>query len=217
MKHAIYISLVVVAGLLGAGTWVVSQSKVPPQAIATSVTRTPELVERAWRLPVAASFDRQLLPQSNGSRCGPAAVANTYRSLGDTATTENKVLAGTYRCWTGICILGLTLDELAEVARANAGRKVTVLRDLSEEAFLEHLLRSNDPNRRYIVNFSRKPIFGVGVGHFSPIGGYLEAEDLVFILDVNPEFQPWLVERKRLFDAISTRDAGKSRGLLLIE
>ena len=62
--------------------------------------------------------------QSNGSRCGPAAVANAYRSLGEAATTEAKVLAGTGRCWTGLCIIGLTLDELADVARANTARKV---------------------------------------------------------------------------------------------
>jgi len=35
-------------------------------------------------------------------------------------------------------------------------------------------------------NFNRAQIFGAGVGHHSPIGGYLEAEDLVFVLDVNP-------------------------------
>ena len=109
------------------------------------------------------------------------------------------MLAGTGRCWTGACIFGLTLDELADVARANTARKVTVLRDLSEEQFQEHLRRSNDLGRRYIVNFSREKIFGGGVGHHSPIGGYLESEDLVFILDVNPDYQPWLVERRRLF------------------
>jgi hypothetical protein len=50
-----------------------------------------------------------------------------------------------------------------------------------------------------------------------PIGGYLEPEDLVFILDVNSDYQPWLVERTRLFDAINTLDGDKKRGLLLIE
>ena len=117
----------------------------------------------------------------------------------------------------GFCILGLTLDELADVARANTSREITLLRDLSEEQFREHLRRSNDPGRRYIVNFSRKPLFGAGVGHHSPIGGYLEAEDLVFILDVNQNYRPWLVERKRLFDAINTLDGDRKRGLLLIE
>src|SRR5437764_1757650 len=105
MKRRHYIgivSIVVAAGLLGAGAVLVGQSKVPPQAIASSVTRTPELMERAWHLPVAATFNRQVSWQSNGSRCGPAAVANAYRSLGEAASTEGKVLAATGRCWTGV-------------------------------------------------------------------------------------------------------------------
>jgi hypothetical protein len=216
MKHR-YLVALAAAGLLAAGIWVAGQSKVPPEAIASSVTRTPELVEGAWRLPVAATFDRRLTWQSNGSRCGPAAVANANRSLGEAATTEAKVLAGTGRCWIGVCILGLTLDELADVARVNTSRKVTVLRDLSAEQFLEHLRRANDPGRRYIVNFSRERIFGAGVGHHSPIGGYLEADDLVFVLDVNPDYQPWLIERSRLFAAVDTLDGDRKRGLLLIE
>jgi hypothetical protein len=218
MKRRLFIGIVLAAaGLLGAGVLFVGQSKVSPQAIASSVTRTPDLVERAWRLPVAATFNRQITWQSNGSRCGPAAVANVYRSLGETTITERKVLAGTGRCWTGVCIVGLTLDELADVARANTSRRITVLRDLSQEQFREHLRRSNDPGRRYIVNFSRERIFGAGVGHHSPIGGYLESEDLVFILDVNSDYQPWLIERTRLFTAVNTLDGDKKRGLLLIE
>jgi phytochelatin synthase len=207
----------IAASLLAAGALVVGPTKVSPQAIASSVTRTPELMERAWRLPVAATFERQVAWQSNGSRCGPAAVANVNRSLGEAPNTEGKVLAGTGRCWTGVCILGLTLDELADVARANSGRKVTVLRDLGEDEFREHLRRSNDSGRRYIVNFSRNRIFGAGVGHHSPIGGYLEPEDLVFVLDVNRDYQPWLVEGTRLFEAVDTLDGDKKRGLLLIE
>ena len=217
MKRRYLIALGAAAALLGAAIWVVGQSKVPPEAIASAVTRAPDLVQRAWDLPVAATFDRRLAWQSNPSRCGPAAVANVNRSLGEAATTEAKVLAGTGRCWTGLCILGLTLDELADVARFNTRRKVTVLRDLGEEQFREHLRRSNDPARRYIVNFSRERIFGAGVGHHSPIGGYLEAEDLVFVLDVNADYQPWLIERSRLFAAIDTLDGDRKRGLLLIE
>jgi hypothetical protein len=58
MKRTRYIgvvvTIVVAAVLLGAGALVVGRSKVSPEAIASSVTRTSELVERAWRLPVAA-------------------------------------------------------------------------------------------------------------------------------------------------------------------
>jgi hypothetical protein len=216
-RHLFAAAIAIAAGVLAAVGFVVSQTGVPDHAIQSSVTRTPSLIERAWGLPVAKTFHRQVTWQSNGSRCGPAAVANAYRSLGDGAHSENKVLAGTRWCWTGYCIIGLTLDELADVARANSRRKVTVLRDLNEEEFREHLRRSNDPGRRYIANFSRFTIFGAGAGHHSPIAGYLEAEDLVFALDVNQAFKPWLVERKRLFAAINTKDGDKSRGLLLIE
>jgi hypothetical protein len=113
--------------------------------------------------------------------------------------------------------MGLSLDELAEVTRLKTTRSVTVLRDLSPDQFQQHLRRANETGRRYIVNFSRKEIFGAGAGHHSPIGGYLEAEDLVFVLDVNRDFQPWLIERARLFSAIDTWDGTNKRGLLLIE
>jgi hypothetical protein len=217
VRYVGLVSVVVVTGLLGAAALFIGKPRVSPQAIASSVTRAPELLERAWQLPVAATFNRELVWQSNISRCGPASVANAYRSLGDTANTEDRVLAGTGRCWTGFCILGLTLDELADVARANPQHKIAVLRDFSEEEFREHLRHSNDPGRRYVVNFSRERIFGAGVGHFSPIGGYLEAEDLVFILDVNSDYQPWLIASKRLFDAVNSFDGNSKRGLLLIE
>ena len=58
------VSIVVATGLLlGAAALLIGQSKVSPQAIASSVTRTPELLERAWHLPVAATFNRQLVWQ----------------------------------------------------------------------------------------------------------------------------------------------------------
>jgi Phytochelatin synthase len=217
MKRRLLLSAVFVMGLLAAVPLVVAPVRVSPEAIEASVTRTPALLDRAWQLPVAATFQRAVTWQSNRSRCGPASVANVFRSFGDPVATEAAVLAGTGRCRTGFCLFGLTLDELADVARARPDRKVTVLRDLTPEAFREHLRRANDPNRRYIVNFSRAAIFGRGVGHHSPIGGYMEAEDLVFVLDVNRDFQPWLIERSRLFSALDTFDGDKKRGLLLIE
>lgn len=217
MKRAVIICMVLIAALLVSGVSLVGRTHVSQHDIERSVARKPELVNRAWQLPVAATFDRKISWQSNGSRCGPAAVANAYRSLKDSAATESDVLAGTRWCWSGICIMGLTLDELAAVARVNFARKVTVMRGLTEEQFRAHMRRTNDPGRRYIINFDRKEIFGAGAGHHSPIGGYLENEDLVFVLDVNSDYQPWLVERSRLFDAMNTLDGGTKRGLLLIE
>ncbi|MBB3235182.1 phytochelatin synthase family protein [Phyllobacterium endophyticum] len=218
MKRRLIAGLAVCAGLIGgAAILLTSRPVVSTQAIETSVIRTPDLMERAWRLPVAASFGSSVTFQSNASRCGPASIANVFRSLGEEETTEAKVLEDTGKCWTGFCIIGLTLDELAEVARAHTGRKVSVLRDLTPEQFHEHMRHANEPDRRYVVNFSRKPIFGGGAGHHSPIGGYMEAGDLVFVLDVNENYRPWLIKRDRLFEAMNTLDGDRTRGLLLIE
>jgi hypothetical protein len=210
-------SAALVLGLLGLTVAYILPTPVSPEAIESSVLREPALLERGWHLPVAASFSSELIWQSNASLCGPASLANVFRSLGETPTTETDVLSGTGKCWFGICPIGLTLDELADVARTHTKRKVTVLRDLSPEEFREHLRSANDPSRRYIINFAREQIFGAGVGHHSPIGGYLEDQDLVFVLDVNQDFRPWLIERSRLFAAMDTFDGDRKRGLLLIE
>jgi hypothetical protein len=208
---------VVLLVVLAVGAVFLRLPAVAPEAIESAVRREPRRLDRAWALPVAASYGRDLAWQSNVSVCGPASLANVFRSLGEPATSEPAVLKGTGRCWTGFCFMGLTLDELAEVARQHTKRTVTVLRDLTPEQFHEHLRHSNDPDRRYVINFTRAAIFGAGGGHHSPIGGYLEAEDLVFVLDVNRDFGPWLVERESLFAAIDTIDGDKKRGLLLLE
>jgi phytochelatin synthase len=213
---ALAATMTIVLALVGVEA-VVSRTKVSPKAIELSVIHADNAVERAWKLPAAASFRHEVFWQSNASLCGPSSLANVFRSLGEDATSETSVLAGTGLCRTGFCIMGLTLDELAGLARVKTRRGVTVLRDLSAEGFREHLKRSNDPTRRYIINFNRKIIFGAGAGHHSPIGGYLENEDLVFVLDVNRDYRPWLVERTRLFDAMNTWDGDKKRGMLLIE
>ncbi len=210
-------ALVLIAVVVASLAVALAPPKVSPEAVQSAVTRTPALMDKAWTLPVAASFKRELSWQSNPSVCGPASLANVFQSLGEPAQTEGAVLEDTGKCWWGICPVGLTLDELAEVARAKTRRTVTVFRNLTPNQFREHLMRSNDPANRYVINFARGPIFGAGTGHHSPIGGYLEAEDLVFVLDVNKTFRPWLIERTRLYDAMNTWDEGKKRGLLLIE
>jgi hypothetical protein len=57
MRRLLVGFFVVAALIVGAGALVVSRSKIPKQAITSSVTSTPELLERA---PVAAKFNRQI-------------------------------------------------------------------------------------------------------------------------------------------------------------
>lgn len=219
MKKKLIFGALITTVALALAVVLIGPPKVPKEAIVSSVRREAALMDRAWALPTAQRYGRAIYSQKNGSVCGPASVVNVVRSLGQQAEDEGAVTSGTGFCRLGFCFMGLTLDQLAEITRSKSGKSVSVLRDLTQDAFTEHLRRSNDPTRRYIVNFTRKPIFGAGGGHHSPIGGYLEAEDLVLVLDVNADFQPWLIERERLFAAIDTVDSesGKKRGLLLIE
>lgn len=186
---------------------------------ATREYQDPALLAKAWALPVAALYRSELDFQHNGSFCGPTSVVNVMHSLrlgGDQST----VLEGTgISTFLGILPGGITLDTLADLARNKLKLNVSVLRNLDLSAFREHLRHANDSSRRYVINFSRGPLFGTGGGHHSPIAGYLPEEDLVFVLDVNRKYGPWLVKSDRLHEAMSTVDSSTSqkRGLLLIE
>ncbi len=223
----VLVSMGAVAVLLGGAAFVV-----PPLLFSdgvdysktSSIKAAPEfqdaaLLEKAWALPVAQLYKPGLEFQRNPSFCGPTSVVNVLRSLG-TQADQATVLEGTEtKTAAGMVMGGLTLDQLAEIARKKLGKKVTVLHELDLAGFRAQLARANDPAVRLILNFHRGPIFGKGGGHHSPIAGYLAAEDLAFVLDVNESFKPWLVKSERLYEAMNTVDkgAGKKRGLLVIE
>jgi Phytochelatin synthase len=116
----------------------------------------------------------------------------------------------------------MSLEQLASESAevAPAGWQVQVVRPRTVDELRAELRTSNELKRRYVANFARGPLFGRGGGHHSPIGGYLEAEDLAFVLDVNASFGPWVVATSRLFDAINTTAdwaTGKTRGLVRFE
>jgi hypothetical protein len=177
------------------------------------------LLKKAWALPVAAAYQTGIDFQRNASVCGPTSLVNVLHSLEQAGNQESILQGSGFSTVMGYLPEGLTLDQLAEIARQKLQRKVTVLRDLDLPAFREQLRHVNDPARRYVINFSRGPLFGTGGGHHSPVAGYLDQEDLVLVLDVNKKYGPWLVKPDRLYEAMNTIDvtAQKKRGLLLIE
>jgi hypothetical protein len=116
----------------------------------------------------------------------------------------------------------MSLDQLVREAAGVVppGWRVQAVRPRTVAELRTELLASNDATRRYVANFTRSPLFGGGGGHHSPIGGYLEEEDLAFVLDVNSRFGPWLVSPERLFEAIHSiadRSTGTMRGLARFE
>ena len=196
-----------------------------PPASADSIERSPAyqseaLLARAWALPVARLYGPQgYLFQQNPSVCGPTSVADVLRSEGvaaDPAAVLNH--SGALQVF-GILPFGLTLDEEAALLEHETGKPVHKLRDVSLETFRAEMAKSNDPSRRIVVNFTRAPLFGRGHGHFAPVLGYLPAEDLVFVGDVNANYRPWLVPTTRLFDAQNTINSSShaKRGVLEVE
>jgi hypothetical protein len=179
----------------------------------------PALLERAWQLPVAQRFKAGMEFQRNKSFCGPTSAVVVAHSLGADVTQANILDGTNVHSTFGLVLGGVTLDELADILRTRLHKNVTVLRDLDLEHFRAEMAHANDPERRYTVNFHRGPLFGKGVGHHSPIGGYLADADLVFVLDVNEQYKPWLVKTERLWNAVNTvdRQSKKKRGLLLIQ
>ncbi len=179
----------------------------------------PALLQRAWALPVAQLYRPGLDFQGNGSFCGPTSVVNLMRSLGLKGDQQTVLNDAGIPTTLGRLPGGVTLDQLSGLATKRLGKRVTLLRDLSLAAFRQEMQRANDPALRYIINFHRGPVFGQGGGHHSPVAGYLTQEDLVFVLDVNASYQPWLVDTARLYEAVDTVDpsSGKKRGLLRVE
>lgn len=92
--------LIVLALLLGVlGYFPLRATLFAPRFDVPSIAATPHyqeapLLARAWALPVAATFDRRVVSQTNGSVCGPASVANILRSLGVVDSSQAKVIDG---------------------------------------------------------------------------------------------------------------------------
>lgn len=173
-----------------------------------AVVRDEGLLAEAWRLPSAQRY-QPLLSQSVTSICGPTSAGNVLKSMGADRGRNPFSRFG---------LRAMSLDQLARESAelVPSGWRVDVVRLRDVDHLRDELRKANDERFRYIANFSRRPLFGHGGGHHSPLGGYLERDDLAFVLDVNASYGPWLVEAEKLFDALDTTDRGdgQSRGLV---
>lgn len=79
---------------------------------------------------------------------------------------------------------------------------------------------SEDRGKVVVASYDRRGLKQTGSGHFSPVGGYHEAEDLVLIMDTARfKLPPHWVPLSTLWDAMKTLDpeTGKPRGFMVLE
>ena len=171
------------------------------------------LLKQASELPVATEYaDVGFECQANPSVCGPTTVANMVQLLGHNETQSSLLRDAKLFNIFGPLPGGVTLDQAGQILARESGREVTVL----PASISPRLMVANDPHFRFLINFDRQPLFRRRHGHFSVFLGYLRADNLVFVGDVNEDFKPWPASPERVFSAMNTLDSAtsKSRGLL---
>jgi hypothetical protein len=101
--------------------------------------QNPTLLKQAWALPVAVLYQSGIEYQRNASVCGPTSIANVLHSLQQPGNQEIVLQGAGLSTVLGYLPQGVTLDQLADIARQKLSRKVSVLRDLDLVGFREQM------------------------------------------------------------------------------
>ena len=116
---------------------------------------------------------------------------------------------------------GLTLEELGDLAKSiGLSHTIHYSTDIDLKQFRE-ILKDNllSPENYLLLNYQRKDVNQVGMGHISPVSAYYEKKDMVLVMDVaSYKYPPVWIPIDTLFKATLDIDnsSGKSRGLIEI-
>ncbi|MDQ3295653.1 MAG: phytochelatin synthase family protein [Myxococcota bacterium] len=115
---------------------------------------------------------------------------------------------------------GLDLDEVTCLARCNGAAAELVRTDAGDlVAWRAALSAAARGEVVVIASYDRASLAQSGSGHFSPIGGYHAARDLVLLLDVARfKYPPHWISAERVWQAMRAIDpvTGKSRGWITL-
>ncbi len=172
----------------------------------------------------------QFHTQADPSFCGLGSLVMALNALG---IDPGRTWRGPWRwfseelldCCTPLAQVqqtGLTLDEVACLARCNGAR---VARAAAGAQTVDELraavdAASRSTHRVLVAAYLRSALGQTGAGHFSPLGGYHAARDLVLLLDVARfKYPPHWVPLTALFEAMRGADptSGRPRGWLVLE
>lgn len=117
---------------------------------------------------------------------------------------------------------GVTLDELACLARCNGAAADVVRADAADASALRENIKraaSAHSGQVLLAAYSRRALGQTGSGHFSPVGGYHPGRDVALVLDVARfKYPPHWVPVEDLWRAMVPHDpaTGRARGWLLL-
>ncbi len=117
---------------------------------------------------------------------------------------------------------GITMAEFSCLASCNGAAIATRYASAyTEEDFRRDVREAavQENGQVLVVSYDRSSVGQTGTGHFSPIGGYLEARDMVLVMDVARfKYPPHWMKVSELFEAMRPHDSvtGKSRGWHLL-
>jgi glutathione gamma-glutamylcysteinyltransferase len=174
--------------------------------------------------PLAEQFHTQSEP----SFCGLGSLVVALNAL---AIDPGRLWKGPWRWFSedllDCCVSleevrrrGLDIDEVTCLARCN-GAAVELHRAETSgvTVWRESLLSAARGDCVVIVSYNRSDLDQTGEGHFSPIGGYHAARDLVLVLDVARfKYPPHWIPAERLWRAMHRIDpsTGRSRGWIVL-
>ncbi|MGC4093760.1 MAG: phytochelatin synthase family protein [Polyangiaceae bacterium] len=168
----------------------------------------------------------QFHTQSDPAFCGLGSLVVALNALG---IDPGRLWKGPWRWFSeellDCCVAldevkrrGLDLSELGCLARCNGAEVELRHADSVDLSALRAALDDASRGRSVLIAaYDRRALGQTGSGHFSPIGGYHAARDLVLLLDVARfKYPPHWVATARLFDAMLPIDeaTGRARGWL---
>jgi hypothetical protein len=167
----------------------------------------------------------------------------SFCGIGSLTMALNSLLVDPKRVWQGVwrwfdesmldcCaphdvvkMKGITMSKLQCLARCNGasvqlvlGSEVTI-EDFRADVKSACSAQDESSKRVMIVSYHRPKLNQSGSGHFSPIAGYNETEDMVLIMDVARfKYPPHWAPLTSLFAALQPidPDSGTSRGYLFV-
>jgi hypothetical protein len=194
----------------------------------TSSFQDADLLSLIWSSPIGLCYSNAVEFQEREGFCSSATQRSILKSIPNFKpqnVPEPKLRSA-------------TLQVLAtELEQGGHGMIKTTIVYASEgyDAYLDVLRKVNDVKYRVSINFLRSPLFGFKRpfwlpinlvscffgGHHSPLLGYLEEQNLVAVFDVNHNYGAFLVDARRLYDAVATfpivGSQGNPRGLVIAE